>query len=136
MSGHHPMRMSPGASGLRLRVCVMLPGLRRDRRGHGDQRRDAPGDEAAVPRRSYGPIDGGSPGPWRSWHGRRGACGVPAAGQAREATVTQQAITVLVPEQLAASERPAEPGASGNEALVTGERLVEEISIDRMCGVY
>jgi hypothetical protein len=37
---------------------------------------------------------------------------VPAAGQAREATVTQQAVTVLVPEHLApASEKPAEPGA-------------------------
>jgi len=69
MSGHHPMRMSPDASALRLRICVMLPGLRRracwrigsggpadsladqdaDRRGHSDQRRHAPGDEAAVP---------------------------------------------------------------------------------------
>ena len=38
--------------------------------------------------------------------------GVPAAGPAREATVTQQAVTVLVPEHPApASEKPAEPGA-------------------------
>ena len=37
---------------------------------------------------------------------------MPAAGQAREATVTQQAVTVLVPEHPApASEKPAEPGA-------------------------
>jgi mycofactocin precursor len=56
---------------------------------------------------------------------------VPAAGQAREATVTQQAVTVLVPEHPApASEKPAEPDASGDGALVTGELLVEEISID------
>src|SRR6266566_3842123 len=33
-------------------------------------------------------------------------------------------------------EEPAEPGAGGDEALVTGELLVEEISIDGMCGVY
>jgi mycofactocin precursor len=61
---------------------------------------------------------------------------VPAAGEAREATVTQQAVTVLVPEHPAVGEKPAEPGASGDEALVTGELLVEEISIDGMCGVY
>jgi mycofactocin precursor len=61
---------------------------------------------------------------------------VPAAGQAREATVTQQAVTALVPEHPApASEKPAEPGAGRDEALVTGELLVEEISIDGMCGV-
>jgi hypothetical protein len=29
MSGHHPMRMSPGASAPRLRTCVMRPGLHR-----------------------------------------------------------------------------------------------------------
>ena len=50
--------------------------------------------------------------------------------------MTQQAVTVLVPERPAAGEQPAEPGASGNEALLTGELLVEEISIDGMCGVY
>ena len=62
---------------------------------------------------------------------------MPAAGQAREATVTQQAVTVLVPEHPApASEKPAGPGAEGDEAPVTGELLVEEISIDGMCGVY
>jgi mycofactocin precursor len=61
---------------------------------------------------------------------------VPAAGPAREATVTQQTVTVLVPEHPAASEKPAEPDAGGDEALVTGELLVEEISIDGMCGVY
>ena len=62
---------------------------------------------------------------------------MPATDQTREAIVTQQAVTVLVAEHPAAGgERPAEPGASGNEALVTGELLVEEISIDGMCGVY
>jgi mycofactocin precursor len=61
---------------------------------------------------------------------------VPATGPAREATITQQAATVLVPEHPAANEKPAEPGASGDEALLTGELLVEEISIDGMCGVY
>ena len=50
--------------------------------------------------------------------------------------MTQQAVTVLVPEHPAASEKPAEPGAGGDEALVTSELLVEEISIDGMCGVY
>jgi len=59
-----------------------------------------------------------------------------AAGPAREATMTQQAVTVLVLERPAAGEKPAEPGAGGDEALVTGELLVEEISIDGMCGVY
>jgi len=59
-----------------------------------------------------------------------------AAGPAREATMTRQAVTVLVPERPAAGEKPADPGASGNEALLTGELLVEEISIDGRCGVY
>jgi hypothetical protein len=36
--------------------------------------------------------------------------------------MTQQAVTVLVPEHPAANEKPAEPGASGDEALLTGER--------------
>jgi mycofactocin precursor len=45
-------------------------------------------------------------------------------------------VTGLVPERpAAASEKPAEPGA-GDEALVTDDLLVEEISIDGMCGVY
>jgi mycofactocin precursor len=58
-------------------------------------------------------------------------------GLSREAGMTQQAVTVLVPEDpAAASEKPAEPGADGDEALVTGELLVEEVSIDGMCGVY
>ena len=61
---------------------------------------------------------------------------MPAAGPAREATMTQQAVTVLVPEHPAASEKPAKPGAGRDEALLTGELLVEEISIDGMCGVY
>jgi mycofactocin precursor len=53
--------------------------------------------------------------------------------------MTQQAAKVLVPEHpAAASEEPAEAGAGGDEdeALVTGELLVEEVSIDGMCGVY
>jgi mycofactocin precursor len=54
----------------------------------------------------------------------------------RETDMTQQAVTGLVPERPAASDKPAEPGASGDEALVTGELLVEEVSIDGMCGVY
>jgi hypothetical protein len=57
---------------------------------------------------------------------------VPAAGQAREATVTQQAVTVLVPEHPApASEKSAEPRvgrmrrwspASGDGALPAYQR--------------
>ena len=51
--------------------------------------------------------------------------------------MTQQAVTALVPgDPVAASDKPAEPGASGDEALVIGELLVEEVSIDGMCGVY
>jgi hypothetical protein len=77
MSGHHPMRMSPGASAPRLRTRVVMRGLRRrarrrsgsggpgdslaeqdaDRRGQGDQRRHAPGGgllEAAAAGRLRG----------------------------------------------------------------------------------
>jgi mycofactocin precursor len=50
--------------------------------------------------------------------------------------MTQQAVTGLAPERPAASNKPEEPGASGDEALATGELLVEEVSIDGMCGVY
>jgi mycofactocin precursor len=51
--------------------------------------------------------------------------------------MTQQAVTPLVPERPAvASEKPAEPGVGADEALVGGELLVEEVSIDGMCGVY
>ena len=54
----------------------------------------------------------------------------------REAGMIQQAVTALVPEHPEAGEKPAEPGVGGDEALVTRELLVEEISIDGMCGVY
>jgi mycofactocin precursor len=50
--------------------------------------------------------------------------------------MTQQTGTGLVPERPVASEKPAAPGAGGDEALVGGELLVEEVSIDGMCGVY
>ena len=50
--------------------------------------------------------------------------------------MTHQAVTGLVPERLAASDKPAEQAAGGDEALVTGELLVEEVSIDGICGVY
>ncbi|HJY70867.1 MAG TPA: mycofactocin precursor MftA [Streptosporangiaceae bacterium] len=51
--------------------------------------------------------------------------------------MTQQAVTGLVPEHPAvAGEKPGEPGVGGDEALVGGELLVEEVSIDGMCGVY
>jgi mycofactocin precursor len=55
---------------------------------------------------------------------------------AREAGMTQQAVTGLVPEHPAGSEKPGEPVVDGEEALVGGELLVEEVSIDGMCGVY
>jgi mycofactocin precursor len=62
---------------------------------------------------------------------------VPAAGPTREAGTTQQAVIGLVPEcPASASEKPAEPGVGRAEALVGGELLVEEVSIDGMCGVY
>jgi mycofactocin precursor len=50
--------------------------------------------------------------------------------------MTQQAVKVLPEDLAAASEKREEPGADGDEAMVTGELLVEEISIDGMCGVY
>jgi mycofactocin precursor len=51
--------------------------------------------------------------------------------------MTQQAVMVLVPERpAAAGDKPAEQTVGGDEALVTGELLVEEVSIDGMCGVY
>jgi mycofactocin precursor len=50
--------------------------------------------------------------------------------------MTQQAVTGRVPEDPAESEKPAEPGDGGDEERVTGELLVEEVSIDGMCGVY
>jgi mycofactocin precursor len=50
--------------------------------------------------------------------------------------MTQQAVTGLVPEHPAGSEKPGEPVVDGEEALVGGELLVEEVSIDGMCGVY
>jgi mycofactocin precursor len=60
-----------------------------------------------------------------------------AAGPARETGMTQQAVTALAPEHPAAvSEKPGELGVGGDEALVGGELLVEEVSIDGMCGVY
>jgi mycofactocin precursor len=89
-----------------------------------------------TPRKSSRSAGGGSPGPGRRWQRRERARGVSAAGPAREAGMTQQAVTVLVAERPAASDKPAEQAVGGDEALVTGELLVEEVSIDGMCGVY
>ena len=50
--------------------------------------------------------------------------------------MTEQVVTGLVPDRPAASEKPAEPGSGRDEALATGELLVEEVLIDGMCGVY
>ena len=50
--------------------------------------------------------------------------------------MTEKAVTGLVPERPVPDVKPAEPGADGDEAQITGELLVEEISIDGMCGVY
>ena len=51
--------------------------------------------------------------------------------------MTRQTVTPLVPERPAvASEKSAEPGVGRDEALIGGELLVEEVSIDGMCGVY
>jgi mycofactocin precursor len=52
--------------------------------------------------------------------------------------MTQQTLT-QVPAAPEAPEIPAEPRPGehdAGEALVAGERLVEEVSIDGMCGVY
>jgi hypothetical protein len=143
MSRHHPMRMSPGASALWLRICVMLPGLRRRAcwRSAADT---APASLPRFPAESCRRCPRARPltvrpqlcGTRRDTGGRanhtdrptaahsvRGEAGTndeePAAcpPRAREATVTQQAVTVLVPEHPApASEKPAEPGAGRDEA--------------------
>jgi mycofactocin precursor len=91
----------------------------------------------APPRRSCGSAGAGSPGPGRRWQKTRKSPRRARRRLSREAGMTQQAVTVLVPEDsAAASEKPAEPGTDGDEALVAGELLVEEVSIDGMCGVY
>jgi mycofactocin precursor len=90
-----------------------------------------------TPRKSSRSAGGGSPGSGRRWQRRVRARGVPAVGPAREAGMTKQAVTVLVPERsAAASDKTAEQAAGGDKALVAGELLVEEVSIDGMCGVY
>jgi mycofactocin precursor len=73
---------------------------------------------------------------WTTLANARRACGVAAAGLVREAGMTEQAVLELVPERPAAGVKLAEPGADGDEALVAEELLVEEVSIDGMCGVY
>jgi mycofactocin precursor len=50
--------------------------------------------------------------------------------------MTQQTVTGLVAVRPSASDKPTEPVASEDEALATDELLVEEVSIDGMCGVY
>jgi mycofactocin precursor len=62
-------------------------------------------------------------------------------GPDREASMTQQAVFEATPAQatLAGDEPAVEDRASdsaGAEALVADELLVEEVSIDGMCGVY
>jgi mycofactocin precursor len=89
----------------------------------------------ASDQRYYAIVTRGGPGSNPpKWLGTAMAA---AAGLAREAGMTQQAVTGLVPEcPVAASEKPAEPGDGGDEALVADDLLVEEVSIDGMCGVY
>ena len=41
-----------------------------------------------------------------------------------------------MPETPAQSESPAEPTAAAAEEVLVEESLVEEVSIDGMCGVY
>ena len=88
-----------------------------------------------TPHGSPGSAGGGSTGPGRRWQGDEEPAACRRRAPAREASMIQQAVTMLVPEHPEAGEKPAEPAASGDEALVTGELLVEEISIDGMCGV-
>jgi mycofactocin precursor len=69
------------------------------------------------------------------------AARIPAAGSTREAGMTQQAAFEATPAQptLAGDEQAVRDRAgagNGAEALVVDELLVEEVSIDGMCGVY
>jgi mycofactocin precursor len=55
--------------------------------------------------------------------------------------MTQQAVIEAEPAQVTppaeqASEHDSAAGGAGAEALVAEELLVEEVSIDGMCGVY
>jgi mycofactocin precursor len=55
--------------------------------------------------------------------------------------MTQQAVIEITPAQPGPiDDEPAAPGRvsdrAGEEALVAEELLVEEVSIDGMCGVY
>jgi mycofactocin precursor len=52
----------------------------------------------------------------------------------REAGMTQQAVVETETADPTLTEE--EPTASSDEALVAEELLVEEVSIDGMCGVY
>ena len=60
-----------------------------------------------------------------------------AAGRTREARMTQQAVTDAIPAQTtSAAGEPAGRARTLAEAAVADELLVEEVSIDGMCGVY
>jgi hypothetical protein len=63
-------RAPAGARGFPAESCSRCPQARSPRSGRGCAPR---GGTRAAPRRSCGSIDGGSSGPWRSWHGRGGA---------------------------------------------------------------
>jgi mycofactocin precursor len=59
--------------------------------------------------------------------------------QAAEAVMTEQAVLEqsVIEEQAQVTGPAAEPaGPAEDEALVADELLVEEVSIDGMCGVY
>jgi mycofactocin precursor len=66
---------------------------------------------------------------------RQSAARTPAAGATREAGMTQQAVIEATPVQpTPTGDEPAD--RASDEALVADELLVEEVSIDGMCGVY
>jgi mycofactocin precursor len=66
---------------------------------------------------------------------QQAAARTPAAGVTREAGMTQQTVIEATPAQPTLTEgEPA--GRPADEALVADELLVEEVSIDGMCGVY
>ena len=56
--------------------------------------------------------------------------------QTASATTPAQQSTAAVEQSTPAEQSTLEPASPDDESLVAGELLVEEVSIDGMCGVY
>lgn len=53
-----------------------------------------------------------------------------------DAGIVEDAARVVDPSPPPAMDRPAEGGARGEKPQIVDEALIEEVSIDGMCGVY